>query len=162
MNQKEIFEQVQNYLEEQGYVYDSKDDTRPWGGFYTIHEKDASRFAAQYFSWSTIGEKKISPKFLIVKPNTRLSWQYHHRRSELWKLIKGEAFIVRSMSDDERPAERMQTGEIIRLEKGERHRLVGGNDWGIVAEIWVHTDELNPSDENDIVRLSDDFGRSGV
>ncbi|MCU0327251.1 MAG: phosphoheptose isomerase, partial [Spirosomaceae bacterium] len=40
-----------------------------------------------------------------------------------------------------------------------RHRLVGVNEWGIIAEIWQHTDPKNPSDENDIVRVQDDFGR---
>lgn len=29
----------------------------------------------------------------------------------------------------------------------------------IVAEIWQHTDLENSSDEEDIVRLQDDFGR---
>jgi hypothetical protein len=52
-----------------------------------------------------------------------------------------------------------ETGSQILLEKNERHRLVGLNDWGIVAEIWQHTDENNPSDENDIIRVQDDFGR---
>jgi mannose-6-phosphate isomerase len=28
-----------------------------------------------------------------------------------------------------------------------------------VAEIWQHTDAANPSDENDIVRVQDDFSR---
>jgi mannose-6-phosphate isomerase len=51
-------------------------------------------------------------------------------------------------------------GEITRLQVGERHRLVGmPNGWGAVAEIWQHTDAANPSDENDIVRLQDDFSR---
>jgi hypothetical protein len=31
--------------------------------------------------------------------------------------------------------------------------------WGIVAEIWRHTDVENPSNEEDIVRVQDDFGR---
>ena len=29
----------------------------------------------------------------------------------------------------------------------------------MVSEIWQHTDPNNPSDENDIVRISDDYGR---
>lgn len=31
--------------------------------------------------------------------------------------------------------------------------------WGVVAEIWQHTDKDNPSNEDDIVRVQDDFGR---
>jgi mannose-6-phosphate isomerase-like protein (cupin superfamily) len=102
---------------------------------------------------------KLSPKILLVAPNKKLSWQYHHRRSEVWKLIRGEASIIRSETDQENPPTQMTIGDLVELKKGERHRLVGLSDWGIVAEIWIHTDPQNPSDENDIVRLQDDFGR---
>lgn len=33
MTKQEFFIEVQQYLEEQGYVYETKDDSRPWGGF---------------------------------------------------------------------------------------------------------------------------------
>ena len=46
----------------------------------------------------------------------------------------------------------------VRLVKGERHRLIGLEDYGFVAEIWQHTDSI-PSDEEDIVRVQDDFSR---
>jgi mannose-6-phosphate isomerase len=36
---------------------------------------------------------------------------------------------------------------------------LGTGGWGIIAEIWRHTDAENPSDEEDIVRVQDDFGR---
>jgi hypothetical protein len=48
---------------------------------------------------------------------------------------------------------------VITLKKGERHRLIGLSGWGKVAEIWQHTEPDNPSDEDDIIRLQDDFGR---
>jgi hypothetical protein len=54
----------------------------------------------------------------------------------------------------------MEKGNVISLEKGERHRLIGTDTWGIVAEIWVHSDSIHPSDEADIVRLEDDYSRS--
>ena len=38
------------------------------------------------------------------------------------------------------------------------HVVIGLKDYGIVAEIWQHTDSL-PSDEDDIVRVQDDFKR---
>ena len=53
----------------------------------------------------------------------------------------------------------MHSGDIIRLKQGERHRLMGLDNWGIVAEIWQHIDVDNPSNEDDIVRVQDDFGR---
>jgi mannose-6-phosphate isomerase len=52
-----------------------------------------------------------------------------------------------------------QPGELIILRQGERHRLVGLAEWGVLAEIWQHTDSKNPSDEDDIIRVQDDFGR---
>jgi hypothetical protein len=30
---------------------------------------------------------------------------------------------------------------------------------GVIAEIWQHTDANHPSDEDDIIRVQDDFGR---
>ena len=51
-------------------------------------------------------------------------------------------------------------GEIIHFKAQERHRLVGLDKIGVVAEIWIHTDLNNLSDENDIVRINDDFNRT--
>ncbi len=95
----------------------------------------------------------------MVSPNKRLSWQYHHRRSEVWKLIEGEAGVVRSLTDEPTELQKMIVGEKVVLAQGERHRLVGLDEVGIIAEIWQHIDPTNPSDEDDIVRLQDDFGR---
>ena len=102
---------------------------------------------------------KLSPKILLLQPNKKLSWQYHHRRSEIWKLIEGEAGIIRSDTDVEGEQQQMIKDEIVELKKGERHRLAGQNQWGIIAEIWIHTDVENPSNEDDIIRIQDDFGR---
>lgn len=49
-------------------------------------------------------------------------------------------------------------GEIVQFEQSERHRLVGAvGHYTLVAEIWQHTDHNNLSDEDDIVRLADDY-----
>ena len=51
-------------------------------------------------------------------------------------------------------------GDVITLKKGERHRLIGLRELGrIVAEFWQHTDAESPSNEDDIVRLQDDYAR---
>jgi mannose-6-phosphate isomerase len=102
---------------------------------------------------------KLSPKILIVAPNKRLSWQYHFRRSEIWKIVDGVVGIKTSLTDEEGELVSLSKDAFIKLEKGQRHRLIGLNSWGIVAEIWQHTDIENPSDEDDIVRVQDDFGR---
>ena len=108
---------------------------------------------------SALKKEKLSPKILVVQPTKKLSWQYHHRRHEIWKLIDGEAALARSNNDQESETILLNKGDIVELQQGERHRLIGLSDWGVVAEIWVHTDIDNPSNEEDIVRLQDDFGR---
>jgi hypothetical protein len=51
-------------------------------------------------------------------------------------------------------------GEVVQFDKLERHRGAAPDDgYVIVAEIWQHTDPKHPSDEADIVRLEDDYGR---
>ena len=102
---------------------------------------------------------KLSPKILIVKPAARLSWKYHNRRAEIWQVYKGSAGIIRSNSDEENEMKVYLEGEQIVLEQGERHRLIGLDDFCVVAEIWQHTDANHPSDEDDIIRVQDDFGR---
>jgi len=104
--------------------------------------------------------QKLSPKILMVAPNKRLSWQYHHRRAEIWKCIKGTVGVITSETDEEQEQHILHVGDIIKLKQGERHRLIGLDDWGIVAEIWQHTNATHPSDEDDIVRVQDDFSRT--
>jgi mannose-6-phosphate isomerase len=162
----EIFDKVQTYLDELGLKVVAKDMLRPWGGFFVIDETQAQDFAGNFFPGIDVSDLKISgklsPKILIVQPERRLSWQYHHRRAEIWKLVAGEAGIVRSETDEEGAVEKLKIGEIIRLRQGQRHRLIGLSGWGMISEIWQHTDAARPSDEDDIVRVQDDFGRSAL
>ena len=131
-----------------------KDIERPWGGFYVISEDKAQDFSNIYFNGINTEKLKVSgklsPKILIIAPNKRLSWQYHHRRSEIWKVVSGEIKVVTSHDDKERKEEILNEGDEIRLSQGERHRIVGTNDYAVVAEIWIHTDKDNPSDEDEI------------
>jgi mannose-6-phosphate isomerase-like protein (cupin superfamily) len=163
MNKDEIFHQMAQQLDSEGFTIVKKDETRPWGGFFVIDEAQAHRFIETYFPGVPLsdfeGFEKLSPKFLIVAPSKRLSWQYHHRRSEIWRLIHGVAGVATSPTDEQGEVKKLEMGEIVRLECGERHRLVGLDDWGVLAEIWQHTDPAHPSDEDDIVRVQDDFGR---
>lgn len=158
-----IFNQINESLRQTGFTIASYDDQRPWGGFFVIDENQAQQFANYYFEGLDVASLKISgklsPKILLVAPHQRLSWQYHHRRAEIWRLIDGDAGVIRSEDDVQGALEVLKKGETITLLQGERHRLVGLEAWGVIAEIWQHTDAENPSDEDDIVRVQDDFGR---
>ena len=160
---RSIFNKVLKTLKSQKLNVIDKDTERPWGGFFVIDENDAQKFSNLYFSGLKVDDLqvsgKLSPKILIISPNKRLSWQYHHRRSEIWNVKSGEIKVVTSHDDKERKEILLKGGDEIKLYQGERHRIVGTNDYAVVAEIWIHTNKDNPSNEDDIVRLQDDFNR---
>jgi len=164
MTKKEIFKKINTYTDEIGIRVHHTDETRPWGGFFVIEEGDADKFIGHFFpeidKSDLIEGAKLSPKILLVEPGKKLSWQYHHRRAEIWKLVEGRAAVATSDTDVEKQTTVLSVGDIVKLKQGERHRLIGmEEEWGVVAEIWMHTDHANPSDEDDIVRVQDDFGR---
>lgn len=157
------FEHAAALLKQLNFTIVTEDLLRPWGGFYVIDEMQAAAFAKAFFPEEDFEKLKISdklsPKILMVAPQKRLSWQYHHRRAEIWRCIDGEVAVATSLSNEEEQKHVLKTGDKIKLAQGQRHRLIGLDGWGVVAEIWQHTDASNPSDEDDIVRLQDDFGR---
>jgi mannose-6-phosphate isomerase len=158
-----LISQIEEELSSYNIKIASTDFTRPWGGFFVLDEADADQFIAAYFPTYKKEDlmlgNKISPKILVVGPEQRLSWQYHNRRAEIWRVVEGEIGVVMSETDEQKEINAFEPGDIIVLSQGQRHRLVGLKDWGIVAEIWQHTDTSQPSDEDDIIRLQDDFGR---
>jgi mannose-6-phosphate isomerase len=160
---EQIFKTVAALLAKANFTIVDKDESRPWGGFYVIDERQAEAFAKHFFSEETLDKikitNKLSPKILIVAPHKRLSWQYHHRRAEIWKCISDKVSVATSDTDEQMHTHILNNGDIIKLATGKRHRLIGMDEWGIVAEIWQHTDESNPSDEDDIIRLQDDYNR---
>jgi mannose-6-phosphate isomerase-like protein (cupin superfamily) len=163
LTKSQVASVVETYLGDAGFSISTQDFERPWGGFFVLDETQIRAFKAQFFSEVTLSEEqyaqKLSPKFLLMAPGARLSWQYHYRRAELWTLVAGEAAISRSLDDAQGPVVTMIPNEIVSLKQGERHRLIGTAGWGVVAEIWMHTDASHPSDEDDIVRLQDDYAR---
>ena len=155
--------EIEDNIKSFGFTIKSYDFERPWGGFLVIDETQSKEFSNKFFEGLDINTLKIggklSPKILIVKPEARLSWQYHNRRAEIWQVYKGSAGIIKSDSDVENEMEVFTEGDQIVLQQGERHRLIGLDDYCVVAEIWQHTDANHPSDEDDIIRVQDDFGR---
>ena len=96
---------------------------------------------------------------MIILPNQALSWQYHTRREEVWKVIVGPVGTIISNTDELTDPVIHQADELIFIQVNQRHRLIGLDNIAIVAELWVHTDEHNLSNELDIVRVRDDYGR---
>ena len=84
------FTKIQKEVEALGFKILSKDFNRPWGGFLVIDENQSQEFSNMFFSGIDVNTLKIggklSPKILIVNPHSKLSWQYHHRRAEIWRI----------------------------------------------------------------------------
>lgn len=158
-----LFGQIQSWLDSEQLSVAQRDMNRPWGGFFVLDETQGEQFVRRFFPEYSLAEvqitQKISPKILVVAPQKRLSWQYHFRRAELWRVVAGQVGVKTSLTDQEGATQVLGVGQLIKLQQGERHRLMGLEQWGVVAEIWQHTDASHPSDEDDIVRLQDDFGR---
>ena len=155
--------EIEDEIKELGFEIIAKDFDRPWGGFLVINEKQLQEFSDKFFEGINVQSLKIggklSPKILIVKPHSKLSWQYHHRRAEIWRVYKGKVGVSRSMNDKQNSKIILNQKDQIKLKQGERHRLIGLDDYAVISEIWQHTDPENPSNEDDIVRIFDDYGR---
>jgi mannose-6-phosphate isomerase-like protein (cupin superfamily) len=161
-----IVSEIKQLIDESGYTIIELDDKRPWGGYFRLSNKDADRFIGEFFPGLTPEEARcgndkaeLSPKILLVSPGQRLSWQYHNRRSEIWSFLT-DGIYNNSLDDKEGPQKVIKAGDGVRFKVCERHRLIGRPDaFGLVAEIWQHADPDNISDEDDIVRLQDDYNR---
>jgi len=99
LSKSQIAAVVETYLGAAGFSISTQDFERPWGGFFVLEESQIRKFKETFFPEVSLSEEqyaqKLSPKFLLVAPGARLSWQYHFRRAELWTLVAGDAAISR-------------------------------------------------------------------
>ncbi|MCY1154880.1 MAG: phosphomannose isomerase type II C-terminal cupin domain [Thermoproteota archaeon] len=107
-------------------------EIRPWGRFEKFHEN-----------------KSCTVKLIYVNANSRLSLQYHKKRSEFWKVIKGTAVV-----EIDKKTIVLREGETITIPRQAKHRVLALKSDCIILEI-----AYGRFDENDIVRLEDDYQR---
>jgi mannose-6-phosphate isomerase-like protein (cupin superfamily) len=161
-----VIDEIKRLIEDAGYEIVEQNNDKPWGAYFRLSNKQADVFVEEFFPGLTAtearlgnAEAELSPKFLIVSPEQRLSWQYHHHRAERWAFLTKGAYS-RSVTDEPGDLNIVGPGHVVQFAQGERHRGVGLTDgYTVIAEIWQHTDPGVPSDEDDIVRLSDDYSR---
>lgn len=161
VDKRELVSQIEQILRDHGFSIHEVEVNKPWGAYIRLSDMDATGFTNEFFKYESVYTGlPISPKILIVKPGRRLSWQYHHRRKECWEFITDGEYC-RSDTDDLGSVQSAKAGDVIKLDREERHRLIGDPvNYTLVAEIWQHTDIKEPSNEDDIVRLEDDYMRS--
>lgn len=107
---------------------------RPWGRFNIYMENGNS----------------ITVKVITVEPGQRLSLQFHLHRKETWVCLRGPAY-----TEIDGGTRVLQEGEMIEVPLRAKHRLGAGPDRRVqVLEI-----VQGLFNENDVVRLEDDYGR---
>ena len=112
-----------NYVEE-----------RPWGKFENLLDTDYCKV-----------------KRITVNPGQRLSYQYHHKRAEVWTVVKGVAKVT--LDDHENW---YVAGEVIQIPIGAKHRMENDTNHEV---IFIEVQHGTYFGEDDIVRLSDDYNR---
>jgi mannose-6-phosphate isomerase-like protein (cupin superfamily) len=158
-----VISDIESLIINDEFVVAETDFTKPWGAYFRLQNDDAERFIDTYFAdikdqFETF--EGLSPKYLLVAPGERLSWQYHFNRAEHWRVLNGTVG-VKLADDDTEPEEYVQKteGELVQFPALKRHRLIGLDNWGVVVEIWQHINPEQASDESDIVRVADDYVR---
>ena len=105
---------------------------KPWGRFI------------QY-----VLNQPVTVKILEIRAGEQVSYQYHHHRRELW-IPLDEGACVNLEGTIQRPAPM----EPVFIPQGAKHQLIGeSKDYRILEIAFGHFDE------EDIVRLSDKYGR---
>ena len=95
---------------------------------------------------------KYVGKIIFVKKGHRLSLQYHEHKDETMYVYSGKARIEISGEQSAPVSTVFEPGQTIRLVPFTRHRVEALEDTTILE---VSTPELE-----DVVRLSDDYGRT--
>lgn len=136
---------------------------KPWGAYIRFQDSSLQTFIDAYWKDSRVELNsdglRLAPKILLVAPGARLSLQYHARRQEHWRVLAGPVKVIIGPDGTSLREYTLHTGEIIQIPVGYWHRIVGLNGWGVISELWGHIDPNSPSDEDDIVRVDDDYSR---
>ena len=107
---------------------------RPWGQF-------------EQFTHNEVTTVKIHS----INPNSSFSLQYHNHRAEFWRILSGHPIVtIGETTVTAKP------GDEFMVSKLEKHRIEAKDDAVQILEIAYD----NNFDEEDIVRLEDNYGRA--
>ena len=110
-------------------------EERPWGCFFVLHYEPTYKL-----------------KRTEVNPGGRLSYQYHHKRSEAWTIVKATGTIT---LDGE--AKEYKVGQTILIPQGIKHRI---ENKGTKKVVFIEVQTGTYFGEDDIVRIEDDYNRA--
>ena len=110
-------------------------ESRPWGRFYILHV-----------------DPNYKLKRIEVDPGGRLSYQYHHKRSEAWTIVEGMGTIT--LDGDVKDYSK---GETVLISQGVKHRIENKASEKVV---FIEVQTGSYFGEDDIVRIEDDYNRA--
>ncbi|MHB8621408.1 MAG: phosphomannose isomerase type II C-terminal cupin domain [Chloroflexota bacterium] len=111
-------------------------DDRPWGSYTILDRGDGYQV-----------------KRIEVKPGSRLSYQKHAHRSEHWMVVNGQALVTLDGKDI-----RLANGQTVDIPSEVGHRAANPGEDPLV---FIEIQRGSYLGEDDIVRLEDDYGRTG-
>jgi mannose-6-phosphate isomerase-like protein (cupin superfamily) len=106
---------------------------RPWGWYENLQN-----------------DERYKVKRLFIRPNQKISLQYHNQRDEHWVVVSGNGKL--ELNDE---VKNVSIGDYIFVPVLSKHRITGGNGGIMIIEIQLG----KLCDEEDIVRIQDDYGR---
>lgn len=114
-------------------IYKEKEE-RPWGKFFVLHDENSYKL-----------------KRIEVNPGGRLSYQFHHKRSEAWTIVEGTGTITLDGI-----VKQYKKGDTILIPQGVKHRI---ENKGKEKVIFIEVQTGSYFGEDDIVRIEDDYNR---
>ena len=109
-------------------------EERPCGRFFVLHDQPSYKL-----------------KRIEVDPGGRLSYQYHHKRSEAWTIVEGTGLITLDDVD-----KKYTKGETVLIPQGVKHRI---ENKGSEKVVFIEVQTGTYFGEDDIVRIEDDYNR---
>jgi mannose-6-phosphate isomerase len=106
-----------------------------------------------YELWFAVTDRYVG-KILHIEAGHRLSLQFHERKDESSYLLSGRLLLVKGTRADDMTETQIGPGHTWRNEPGEIHTLEAID----TAEVL----EVSTPEVEDIVRLSDSYGRAGT
>jgi mannose-6-phosphate isomerase len=93
-------------------------------------------------------------KILHIKAGHELSVQYHNKKDETVHLLSGEIVYRVQSGADLLEDVQLKPGESFRITPGTIHQMVARTDCDVL--------EVSTPERDDVVRLSDKYGREGT
>lgn len=113
----------------------NKSEARPWGHYIVLEEHDSHKL-----------------KRIVVYPNSKLSYQMHYKRHEVWTIVRGCGTVI---IDD--VVQYVGPGSVVQIPAGRKHRIMNEGDESLE---FIEVQTGTYFGEDDIVRFQDEYGRT--